>query len=442
MTKDNTKLIVLAVLAGTFLVPVNSTMIAVGLPTLASDLSVSVSDITWVVTIYLIIMAVTQPIAGKLGDSYGNKKVMLVGFILFFISSIACAFSFNLVSLIIFRSLQALGGALATPNATAIIRYVIPKDKLSNVFGIFGFSMGIGAAIGPLLGSVLISMFSWEAIFWVNVPFLVVSILLSWVAIPNVNETKQTALDLFGSIYLGVVLTLTTLFLTHTEYLKVWTVLLLVASIGLFIYQERKAKAPLIEFNMFKNLSFTGANVFIFLTNFVMYSTVLFIPILLETYQFDIKTIGTLLFYFSLAMSISSWLGGRMAYRFGKEKVITLSFLLSVFTVLFYFAFNENVSYIYVMIALIFGGFSAGIGVASMQAQSLESVPKEKSGSASGIYSTFRYMGGMMASAMVSILVGKVLLYIMLFVFSIVGLFLAIGLTLNKRKTSEKFMTG
>ena len=424
------------------MVPVNSTMIAVGLPTLASDLSVSVSDITWVVTIYLIIMVVAQPIAGKLGDSYGNKKVMLLGFILFFISSIACAFSFNLVTLIIFRSLQALGGALATPNATAIIRFVIPKDKLSNVFGIFGFSMGVGAAIGPLLGSGLISMFSWEAIFWVNVPFLLVSILLSWFAIPNVNETKTIALDLLGSIYLGVVLTLTTLFLTNTEYLKVWTVLILVVSIVLFIYQEKKAKTPLIEFNMFKNLSFTSANLFIFLNNFVMYSTVLFIPILLETYKYDIKTIGTLLFYFSLAMSISSWIGGRMANKFGKEKVITLSFLLSVFTVLFYFAFNENVSYIYVMIALIFGGFSAGIGVASMQSQSLESVPKEKSGSASGIYSTFRYMGGMMASAMVSILVGKVLLYIMLFVFSIAGLFLAIGLTLNKRKTSKTFITG
>lgn len=441
---NNTKehLTLLAILTGAFLVPVNSTMVAVGLPTIASDLSVSISDITWIVTIYLIIMAVAQPIAGKLGDIYGNKKVMLIGFILFFVFSIACAFSFNLFSLIIFRSFQALGGALVIPNATAIIRFVIPKDKLSNVFGIFGLSMGMGAAIGPLLGSGLISLFSWESIFWVNIPFLFISILLSWFVIPSVNETKTYALDLFGSIYLGIALTLITMLVTHNEYLNVWTVLILLLSIGLFIYQERTTKAPLIEFEMFKNISFLSSNLSILINNFVMYSTVLFIPILLETYKFDINRIGSLLFYFSLAMSLSSWAGGKMANKFGKETIIILSFLLTCFTVLFYFGFTVEVSYLYVMIALLFGGLSAGIGVASMQSKSLESVPKEKSGIASGIYSTFRYMGGMMASAVVSIFVGKALLYILLLIFAIMGLFLSIVLTIGQHKAKKNYLAG
>jgi multidrug resistance protein len=203
MSKTKHNLLLVGILTGTFLVPVNSTMIAVGLPTISSNLNVSVTNITWVVTIYLIIMAVAQPIAGKLGDIYGNKKIMLIGFILFFVFSIACAFSFNLLSLIIFRSLQALGGALATPNATAVIRYVMPKDKLSNIFGFFGLSMGLGAAIGPLLGAGLISFFSWEAIFWVNIPFLVVSIILTWVVVPTINVSKTHTLDILGSFCLG-----------------------------------------------------------------------------------------------------------------------------------------------------------------------------------------------------------------------------------------------
>ncbi len=442
MNKSNHKLILFAVLTGTFLVPVNSTMIAVGLPTIASDLSVSISDITWVVTIYLIIMAVAQPIAGKLGDIYGNKKVMLIGFGLFFVSSIACAFSFNLLSLIIFRSLQALGGALATPNATAIIRYVVPKHKLSNVFGFFGLSMGLGAAIGPILGSGLISMFDWVAIFWVNVPFLFVAILLSWFMIPGDTQTKTHALDIFGSIYLAVVLTLVTLFVTHSEYLTIWTIFILIIAIALFVYQEKTAKAPLIEFTMFKNLSFSSANLSILLNNFVMYSTLLFIPILLERYEFNINVIGSLLLYFSLAMSFASWAGGRIAVKFGKDKVITLSFLLCALTVLFYFGFTADVTYAYLTVALIFGGFSAGIGLASMQSKSLESVPKEKSGVASGIYSTFRYMGGMMAAAIVSILVGSTSLYVMLLVFSLVGLILSVGLSLGNSKNEKRSLAG
>ncbi|HWL22190.1 MAG TPA: MFS transporter [Ureibacillus sp.] len=436
MNKTNHNLILGAILTGTFLVPVNSTMIAVGLPIISSDLKVSVANITWVVTIYLIIMAVAQPIAGKLGDIYGNKKVMLIGFILFFVFSIACTFAFNLISLIIFRSLQALGGALATPNATAVIRHVMPRDKLNNIFGFFGLSMGLGAAIGPLLGAGLISLFSWKAIFWVNVPFLLVSIILSWFTVPRVNETKKHSLDMVGSFCLGIILTLFTLMLSKSEYINILTILVLGVTIAVFIYQERAAKSPLIEFGMFKNLQFSSANISILINNFVMYSTVLFIPILLESYNFSLNSIGALLFYFSLAMSLSSWLGGRLANRLGKGKVIVLSFILLSFTALLYFGFTSDPSYIYVMIVLIFGGFSAGIGVASMQAASMESVSKEKSGVASGIYSTFRYIGGMMASVVVSIVVGTSTLYVALFIFSLIGLLVSMGL--NKKSGMEE----
>ncbi|MFF2878112.1 MFS transporter [Gottfriedia sp. NPDC057991] len=442
MSRSKEFLILLAILTGTILVPVNSTMIAVGLPTIASELSVSVSDITWVVTIYLIVMAVAQPIAGKLGDIYGNKKVLLIGFSLLIIFSVACAFSFNLVSLIIFRSLQALGGALVTPNATAIIRYVIPKDKISNVFGIFGMSMGLGAAVGPLLGSELISLFNWEAIFWVNIPFLLMAILLSWLMIPNLSKTKTNSLDIFGSIYLGSVLTFITLLLTHNEYLSVWTILILLLFIGLFIYQERTTQAPLIEFPMFKNRAFFSSNLSILINNFVMYSTILFIPILLKSYHFTINKIGSLLFYFSLAMSISALVGGKLANKFGKEKVIILSFLLSSFTVLFYFGFTPKVTYLYLMSTLLLGGFSAGIGAAAMQSTNIESVSKEKSGVAAGIYSTFRYMGGMMASAAVSIYVGKTFLYVLLLIVSVIGLILSIVLTLGQAKAVKKYLVG
>ncbi|MEH7513616.1 MFS transporter [Gottfriedia acidiceleris] len=442
MNKTKEYLILVAILTGAILVPVNSTMIAVGLPTIASEISVSISDITWVVTIYLIVMAVAQPIAGKLGDIYGNKKVLLLGFSLLIIFSVACAFSFNLISLIIFRSLQALGGALVTPNATAIIRFVIPKEKLSNVFGIFGMSMGLGAAVGPLIGSGLISLFSWEAIFWVNIPFLIMAILLSWFMIPNLRNTNNNSLDILGSIYLGIVLTCITLLFTHNEYLNVWTILILLIFIGLFIYQEKTTKAPLIEFSMFKNRAFISSNLSILINNFVMYSTILFIPILLKSYHFTINKIGSLLFYFSLAMSLSAFAGGKLANKFGKEKVIILSFLLSSFIVLFYFGFTPNVSYFYLMSTLLLGGFSAGIGAAAMQSANIESVSKEKSGVAAGIYSTFRYMGGMIASAAVSIFVGKALLYIMLLIFSVIGLILTIILTLGQNKTVKKYLVG
>ncbi|MDX8361226.1 MFS transporter [Cytobacillus sp. IB215316] len=430
---NKTNLILLSILIGTFLVPVNSTMIAVGLPSIASYLNVSITDISWVVTIYLIVMAVVQPIAGKLGDLYGNKQVMQIGFIVFLISSIACAFSFNLFSLILFRSLQALGGALLTPNATAIIRFAIPTKKLSHAFGIFGLTMGLGAAIGPLLGSFLIRSFSWEAIFWVNIPFLVIGVIATWLIVPNVNDAppNNKTLDIAGTLYLGAILTFITLFATKKELITGWTTLVLFILVALFSYQELVSKAPLIEFSMFKNIHFTTANLFIMINNFFMYSTVLFIPISLN--QFSISTIGMMLFYFALSMSLSSWIGGTLANMIGKEKVISISFFLCCITALLYFTFSNESSYPFVVFALIFGGFSSGIGIASMQINSLKSVPREKVGIASGIYSTFRYLGGIMASLVVAILIGNTFFFLLLLCFSIIGLILSLGLVLKNR---------
>ncbi len=112
MGKHKELILIISLLIGTFLVPINSTMIAVALSTISAHFNEPLANISWVVTIYLIVMAVTQPIAGKLGDLYGNRNIYLWGVVFFLIASLGCIFSTNLISLIIFRSLQAVGGAL------------------------------------------------------------------------------------------------------------------------------------------------------------------------------------------------------------------------------------------------------------------------------------------------------------------------------------------
>lgn len=110
MNSSKPSLIIFSILTGTFLIPVNSTMIAVGLPSIAKALHLSIVHVSVVVTIYLIVMAVAQPIAGKLGDLYGNKTMFVAGMSIFLVGSAACVFSYNLLSLTVFRTLQALGG--------------------------------------------------------------------------------------------------------------------------------------------------------------------------------------------------------------------------------------------------------------------------------------------------------------------------------------------
>ena len=191
MNSSKPSLIIFSILTGTFLIPVNSTMIAVGLPSIAKALHLSIVHVSVVVTIYLIVMAVAQPIAGKLGDLYGNKTMFVAGISIFLVGSAACVFSYNLLSLTVFRTLQALGGALATPNATAIMRHSLPKEKLGRTLGLFGLSMGLGAAVGPVLGAFLIKYLGWTSIFWFNVPFAVLSLICSFIFVPS--NLKQKA---------------------------------------------------------------------------------------------------------------------------------------------------------------------------------------------------------------------------------------------------------
>jgi len=404
MSRNQFRLFITAILMGTFLVPVNSTMITIGLTTIAASFGRSLTEASWIITIYLIVMAATQPVAGKLGDLFGYKRMFLIGLGLSLIGSIACVFSFNLWSMIVFRSFQALGGSLAVPNGTALLRHVVAKEKLSQTFGFFGLLMGLGAAVGPLAGSVLISTWGWKSIFWVNIPFLLISFAIAVFILPK-TDRKESRIDFLGSLTLAVSLSLIVLFITHPDWIKWWSVVILMVCIALFIVVELKCKYPLIEFGLFRDRSFSGANVSILLSNSVMYGTILMIPILFEQrFSISIEKVGLFMFVFSLSMSLCSWLGGWLSTKIGQEKLITLAFILQLISICFYMGMSADSSIFFMISALIIGGLGAGIGLPSMQTKNLESVSKEKTGVASGIYSTFRYMGGMTASAMVSIL--------------------------------------
>ena len=392
----------LAILVGTFIVPVNSTMISVGLGSIADSFQTTFSHVSWIVTIYLIIMTVTQPLAGKLGDLYGNRRVFLIGIVLFLIASVICIYAQSLAVLIFGRAVQAFGGALITPNGTAILRYITPKENLAKAFGTFGFSMSIGAAIGPLVGALLIHQWDWHATFWVNIPLLLVSFVCAYKFLPKMERKQKAPLDLVGAALLATWLTTLVLIVTQGAYANGWMWLIVVVAFVLFIYREKTFRAPLIDFELFRHKSFRNANISILMNNGIMYGTLLLMPVLLTMDErFSLTEVGIALFAFSVSISIFSWIGGRVEGVLGRRKTIQLSFLSTFFAVLFYFYLPVTESLVVLVIVLFIGGIGSGLGVPSMQAASLSDIPKEISGVASGIYSTFRYIGSTMASVLI-----------------------------------------
>lgn len=414
-------------------------MIAVGLPTISEALAVPLSQASWVITIYLIVMAAVQPIAGKLGDLYGKRTMFLLGMGLFLAAAAACIFSFHLLWLIVFRAIQAVGGAIAAPNASALIREVVPKEQLGKAFGTFGLLMGLGAAIGPLAGSLLIGLWGWTSIFWVNLPFALFSLAAAFAYLPKSAPVRSgQSLDIPGSAYLAIGLTLLTLIVTHPQWFNIWTAALLVVTVMLFIRRELRCTEPLIRFALFKSPMFASANVSILLSNAMMYSTILVMPVLLQQqFHYSVQAAGMMLFLFSLAMSVFSWFGGSWSERLGQRRLVRISFIVQGAALLGCLGIYGYPSIPFIAAVLLVGGVGAGIGTPSMQSASLQSVSRDMSGVASGIFSTFRYIGGMAASVMVSLMADYHSLFYCLLALAVIGVPLSQGFR-EARKVSAQ----
>src|SRR5436190_310227 len=265
---------VAAVALATTLAPLNSTMIAVALPHIMEDFHVDVAAAGWLVTAYLIAMAATQPVAGKLGDRFGRRRLMLGGLAAFALASLGAALSLGLLMLLIFRLLQAFSGAITLPNGTALLREVVPAHRRASRFGLVGAAASLAAAIGPPLGGVLVSLAGWRVQFYANLPLVLGALVLGWIAIPRtqVRSDARGGFDLLGSMLLFVLLGGVAALLSQIRGGLNWLVML-IGAIGLalvlvlFIWHERRHQNPVVNLNLFRHPAFSCASGGIALSN-------------------------------------------------------------------------------------------------------------------------------------------------------------------------------
>ncbi|HEV2752817.1 MAG TPA: MFS transporter, partial [Solirubrobacteraceae bacterium] len=214
MTARDRRLLLTVALGG-MLVPLNSTMVAIALPRVVDDFDTSLAAASWLVTAYLIAMATLNPVAGKLGDRLGRRPLILGGLLWFGVASAGAALMPSLEALIAFRIQQAVAGALIFPNAIAVLREVVPAERLGGRLGLVNAALPLGAAAGPPLGGLLVALGGWRAIFLVNLPLVVVPLALGARALPRAVRRAAAAFDLTGAALLCATLSLVALTLTR-----------------------------------------------------------------------------------------------------------------------------------------------------------------------------------------------------------------------------------
>nr|WP_125709983.1 DHA2 family efflux MFS transporter permease subunit [Lacticaseibacillus porcinae] len=390
---------------GTFMGLLDVTVVNVALPTMATHFHETFTNLQWVLNIYTLVLAVSLLIVSKLGDMYGRKKLFLASIILFVVASAVNGMAPNLMILNIGRAVQAVGGAGMNSLAMALVASNFSGKKRGLALGILGSVIGISTASGPLIGGYLVGQFGWSAIFYVNVPVGIITVLLTAI---YVNETPS-----YGAKqrvdFAGMALSAFTLFSliygliqkeAHTNW--AWTNIgvagwLIAAVIGLiaFVIVEQRVTDPMVDLSMFKSRHFVGTIIVALGLGVAMYSFNAFLTVLMQNYiGYTALQTGVRQLTISIWSLILGPITGMLGARFSKRKMIGYSLLLgAVGFILMMNAMTTHLSFAQMWPAMILMGITNGMVNPLLNTAGMEGVAPQTMGMASGLINVFRQIG-------------------------------------------------
>ncbi|HTA36408.1 MAG TPA: MFS transporter [Solirubrobacteraceae bacterium] len=250
------------------IVGLDNTIVNVALPSIGRDLHTSVSGLQWTVDAYTLVLASLLMLSGSMADRLGRKRVFALGLILFTLGSLLCSVAPNLGTLVAFRMVQAIGGSMLNPVAMSIIRNVFTDAReRAQAIGVWGATVGISLALGPVLGGALVESIGWRSIFWINIPVGLTALALALRFVPESRAPHPRRLDpvgqslviaLFGSLTYAIIEGPKAGWLS-TQSLALFAVAL--AAVASLLAYESRRREPLLELRFFRSVPFTSASV-------------------------------------------------------------------------------------------------------------------------------------------------------------------------------------
>jgi multidrug resistance protein len=194
----------IVIMAGVLMTAVDTTIVVLALPEIQRSLHVALSDVVWVIISFLLVITLLATQVGRLGDMFGRVRMYETGFGVFVLGSLLCALAWNEWSIIVFRVIQGIGGALIMANSGAVIADLYPREQRGKAYGFTSLGWTIGAVVGVVLGGAIVTYLSWRWIFWINVPTGLVAIAVALRVLRDKGERVRQRLDPLGMIALGL----------------------------------------------------------------------------------------------------------------------------------------------------------------------------------------------------------------------------------------------
>lgn len=402
------------------------TMLIPAIPDLIKDFRVSYSMSSWILTAYLVPGAVMTPIAGKLSDIYGKKKILLIIMTIYAVGVSAAGFANNIYFMLVARAIQGMGIAMF-PIAFSIIRDQFPREKISIAQGIITSMFASGAVIGLSVGGTIIQHFGWQATFFTIIPIAISILIIIWKFIHiNQNnygqkqqeqglgqESIKNRVDVKGALTLAATITSFLLVLTFLEtgnstngssmQLEVGFIAMTVISLSLFIFVERRSDSPLIDFKMFSDKILLPANILIVIIGLSMFMVFQTIPVLVRSpipfgFGESASNTGNVQLPFALVLLVFGPTSGFIISKLGSLKPIIMGTIVSGVGFIALLMLHQTEIEISLGLAIL----SAGLSLTSVGAMNviILSTPRQSSGISLGISSLMRIIGASIGPAL------------------------------------------
>jgi EmrB/QacA subfamily drug resistance transporter len=399
-----------------FMIMLDNTAVNVALPSIQQDFDASLSALEWTVNAYTLTFAVLLVTGGRLGDIFGRRRMFLFGVVVFAIASATIGFAPSDGWLVGWRAVQGIGAAFMMPGTLSIISNAFPPEERGKAIGTWAGVSAIALAVGPVLGGWLTEDVSWRAIFFLNLPVAVGAVAVTlFAAHESRDETVGRNVDIPGIAAMTVALTALVFALVEGNSWG-WgspgilgLLALSAVALAAFVAIERRATAPIVDFESLRSKQFLGANIVAFMISFGMLAMFFFLALYMQNILgFSPLEAGIRFLPSTLVIIVAGPIAGRLADRVGPRPLMVAGLLITAISLAWQSRIEVDTGYGFLVGAFVLMGLGIGLVMSPMSMAAMNAVDRSKAGVASGTLSMFRMVGGTFGVAALGALVAAV----------------------------------
>jgi MFS transporter, DHA2 family, multidrug resistance protein len=399
----NRSMITASIMLATIMQGVDNTIANVALPHIQGSLSAAQDQIAWVLTSYIVAVAIMTPLTGWLAGRLGIKYVFLISVAGFTLASALCGSATSLAQLVVYRLLQGACGAGLVPLSQSVLMQINPPERHGQAIAIWGMGVMLGPIFGPMLGGWLTQDFGWRWIFYINLPVGVVASLGILIFIRETRRTHREAFDFFGFVTLSIAVGAFQMMLDRGE-LKDWFdsteiwVEAIISGVSLYLFIVHTATASersFINLDLLKSPNFMAGTVLMFFVGGVLSGTLALLPTMLQSLMnYPVFTTGLVTAPRGIGTMIAMFAVGRMINRFDNRLIILTGFLLTIFSLWQMTGFSLQMGMGPVIVSGLLQGFGLGCTFVPLNTLALSNLPRHILTQGTAMRSLMRNLGG------------------------------------------------